>query len=287
MVFGAAVTVGPSSAWADKDLGDVAYLQVMDGYWQVWVMTADGTKNRVVTRSPTDKARLSWFPDGKRLLVNDNQGGLFVVDVSNGVETRMDIGVAPVLDAVISPSGERLAFSFSAGEAIDGNDLWVSDVNGENRWLLVKMEGLQHEPVWDVDEEGVYFLAGEGGQTHDIWYASLDGQRLEKLTAGDLYHFDVAIGRDGTLAYSGNALGNYEVYVKRPGERAVAMTTDPGLDARPTFSPQGDRLLFESSRGGVMNIWQMSLVDGHLKQVTNTPAGARQPVWSPAGYGTP
>lgn len=256
---------------------ELAYVAVTHGYWQVWVSRADGSKARQVTKTRTDKTRLSWFPDSKRLLVNLNDGTVAQLDIETGIETRISLDQSPVVDAVVSPDGSRLAFSFST--AIDGNDLWVTGVDGRSAQKLVRMASLQHEPTWSPDGKSLYFLSGDGGQAHDIWRIRLHDGSTEQQTVGTLYHFDVAVSSDGMLAYSSNRGGDYDIYLQRAGATTEQLTDDPALDGGPTFAPDGSAIVFESTRGGVLNLWRLDLSSRTLKQITNHPEGARAAAW--------
>jgi TolB protein len=230
----------------------------------------------VLSRSPVDKSRVSWFPDGK-LLVSRNDGTLSVLDPSNGSETAITLEQKPVLDAAVSPDGNHVVYSFST--AIDGNDIWVIDWPGRKVTRVLRMPHLQHEPAWSADGKTVYFLSGDGGQAHDIWQYEPENEAKEQVTVGELYHFDLAAGPKGELAYSGNRDGNYELYLRDAKGRAQRLTDDPALDARPSFSADGRSLLFESSRSGTMQIYRLELKSKRVTPVTNVPGGARYPVW--------
>jgi Tol biopolymer transport system component len=255
---------------------DLAYLSFTKGYWEVWASRADGSEARQLTRSGNDKTRVSWYPDGKALLASCNDGTLLRVDLG-GKETRIKLEQFPVVDAVLSPDGKHIAYSFST--AIDGNDLWIARSDGTAAEKVVRMASLQHEPAWTLDATQIYFLSGDGGQGHDIWRVALDGRQTEQITVGSLYHFDVAVSASGALAYSGNRSGNYEVYFQSPGGKPEALTDDPALDGRPAFSPDGTQLVFESTRGGQLNLWRIDLKTRELKQITHREDGARAPAW--------
>lgn len=255
---------------------ELAYLAVTDGYWEVWVADAEGAHARQVTTSKSDKTRLSWFPDGTSLLASCNDGTVVKVGL-DGRESRISLAQFPVVDAVVSPEGKRIAFSFST--AIDGNDLWMANSDGSGAEKLIKRATLQHEPVWSPDGKQLYFLSGDGGQAHDIWRLNLATRSTEQLTAGNLYHFDVAVSSTGDMAFSSNRSGNYEIYLQRPGSEPEALTHDPALDGRPAFSPDGAQIVFESTRGGVPNLWRLGLKTRALSQVTHHREGVRAPAW--------
>jgi len=145
------------------------------------------------------------------------------------------------------------------------------------------MPRLQHEPTWSRDGKYIYFLSGGGGQTHDVWRVDMSNRKAEQLTVNAAYHFDLAMRPDGVMAYSGNRTGDYDLWLRHPDGRTEQLTKDADLDARPSWSPDGKDLVYESSRGGVINIWRVGLRSRDPQRVTDTPDGARQPVWAPAG----
>lgn len=254
----------------------IAYVAFTEGYWQVWTSALDGRDARVVTHSHADKTRVSWFPNGARLLVNTNQGAVWIVNVASGEERRVDLGIEPVLDAVVAPDGQRLAFSFSTADSVDGNDIWLTHIDGSARELLVQLPTLQHEPAWSADGRMLYFLSGNGGQNHDIWRVDVATHSLEQLTNDALYHFDIAVSPQGALAYSSNISGSYELYLQRAGGKPQVLTHDAALDARPCFLSEDD-LLFESTADGVPNIWHLNVITGERHPITRSREGARAP----------
>lgn len=76
---------------------------------------------------------------------------------------------------------------------------------------------------------------------------------------------------------------------RRPGpaaepSRLVQMTTSNGVDAYPSFSPDGGSLAYASDRSGHFEIYVRSLGQGGRElQVTNDGMENLQPVWSPDG----
>lgn len=268
-----------ASIAAPKAWADIAYLALAeDGLWQVWVMQSDGTDSKQVTDSAFDKSRISWYPDGENLLVNGNDGRLYRVSSDGGKAVGITTRLTGMLDAMISPNGKQIVFSLSTSDSIDDNNIWVIDADGSNPRKITQMSAMQHEPVWDAEGEWIYFLSGDGGQAHDIWRVRPDGSNREQITVNQLYHFDLAPGPEGQLAFSSNRSGNYEIWLQKDQQAAVQLTDAPALDARPSWSPDGERIVYESSRGG-LNIWMIQLDSRQQVQLTHHKSGARFPVW--------
>ena len=61
------------------------------------------------------------------------------------------------------------------------------------------------------------------------------------------------------------------------------ITTDPHADSYPSFSPDGSKIAFQSTRGGNLDIWVKDLSSGQTTQVTGSSVGERYPTWSPDG----
>jgi TolB protein len=280
--FGLGALTGMAAPVAAEAAGRIAYLASTGAYWQVWVIDATGSEPRQVTRSTYEKARLSWFPDGETLLVSALDGRAFRVEVDSGEEKEIPIPLDGATDAVVSPDGQHIAFSLSTADSVDANDIWIITVGGEGLRRLTSMVNLQHDPQWSSDGRYLYFLSGDGGQSHDIWRIALSGGAQEQLTAGGLYHFDLALSPQGLLAFSSNRSGNYEVYVQEGLSPARRLTVHSALDGGPTWSPDGRELVFHSTRGGSLNLWRVPLEGGDARQLTFHESGARDAVWDGA-----
>lgn len=282
-----ATAVLRAASWLGVDQGDViAYLALTDGYWQVWTMSEDGTRARQITRTPEDKMRASWYPDGRRLLVNGSDGHAYRVDLASGDSAAVAISLQGFQDAVLSPDAKSISFSLSTTNSKDDHDIWIADEDGSHLRKLTSMPWLQHQPSWSPDAASIYFLSGKGDQTHDIWRVRVSDQHVEQLTANQLYHFDVDAATDGRLAYSSNRSGSYDIWVRSTGGEDTQLTHDAALDAHPSWSPDGKHLAFESSAGGVSGIWRMDASGNGRVRLTGDSVPARFPVWR-AGERTP
>jgi TolB protein len=257
----------------------VAYLHRDGAYWQAWVMNPDGSSPRALSRSPSEKTGLAWFPDGRSLLVTTEQGDVLRVHLGDDREERVALPLREIADAAVSPDGKQIAFSVSPARSRDDHEVYLANLDGTGLRQLTNEKRVQHQPVWHPDGGSVFFVSRANDEGHDIWRVLLPGGSLEQVTVGRGLHFDADVRADGALAYSNNASGNYEIWVQLPGQEPRALTDHPAVDGAPAWSPDGRELLFESSRSGQLELWRVGVEGGEPVRVTTTPAGARRPVW--------
>jgi TolB protein len=79
--------------------------------------------------------------------------------------------------------------------------------------------------------------------------------------------------------------GRREIYVMNAdGSRQVRLTDNAGDDVAPTWSPDGTRIVWTSSRGGsALQLFTMSRDGSDIRQLTNQPGATAFADWSPDG----
>jgi Tol biopolymer transport system component len=137
---------------ASPVLGDVSF--------DIWVMRADGSGAKRLTRGRDDEVEPAWSPDGKEIAyLADNPtspGGRIVVMRSDGTQRR-PIAIAPLLgtsrEAAFSqqrpswsPDGKRLAFVGTKG---------ITTVRADGSGQFILPSGLH--PAWSPDGKSLTF----------------------------------------------------------------------------------------------------------------------------------
>jgi Tol biopolymer transport system component len=99
-------------------------------------------------------------------------------------------------------------------------------------------------------------------------------------------------GRNGVIAFSSNRDGDFDVWtVDATGYYPVQLTNAPGSDGQPSYSPNGKRIAFQSTRDfpapqmgtGVFEIYAMNADGTNQVRLTSNTAADFEPVFSPDG----
>src|SRR5262249_30356215 len=89
----------------------------------------------------------------------------------------------------------------------------------------------------------------------------------------------------GTVDMEGNSVPSSIWLAPTTGKGEPRQLTNvPGKkDRHPRWSPDGKYILFESNRGGSMQLWVIALAGGEARQLTNISTEAASALWSPDG----
>jgi len=173
-------------AWSADDT-KLAFIKLVDGVQQMFVITLGESTPRQLTTSSNQKDDPAWSPDGKSIAywvtVNDVRQ-IFQLDVDNPEEpgkqlTKGESG--PGVDPAWSPDGTQIAYTHGTGKNL--SDIWLMDADGTDAHPLAADPAREMDPSFAPDGTWVAFTRG-ALEEPKITIVKLDGSGEKNLTKG-------------------------------------------------------------------------------------------------------
>ncbi len=241
---------------------------------------------------------LAWSPDGKYLFtsgISKPESPLAIIRISVETGEQQAITMPPSTSngdfgAGVSPDGREIAFVRLAGAKTA--DLYVAPLTGAAlataQARRITFDGSDIEGLaWTADGRDLVFSSDRGSR-HELWRVPSSGHgKPIRLTGLGEDASDVAISTGGRLVYSRGAYHGslWKIPIDAAkGGAPVRVTATTARDKFSHFSPDGKRIVFQSGRSGVDEIWVCDADGNNAVQLTNFGKGmSGSPRWSPDG----
>jgi Tol biopolymer transport system component/DNA-binding winged helix-turn-helix (wHTH) protein len=253
-----------------------------------------GSERRLYTVKSHHKVdAIDWSPDGKFLALCDSPTpdtasqilllSLDTLDVQ--AVTSPEKGILGDSSPAFSPDGKYLAF---VRNTLDVLEIYRMPAAGGPVTQLTFDHADLQGIAWTPDSQSLIFSSSRQGP-QSLWRISAQGGTPERLPlAGSAWAIRPAISRTGNrLAYTSftytatilRATLTPDHKVSGPLERFIAST---GLEEGPQYSPDGKRIVFQSTRTGFHEIWRADADGSNPVQLTHFSKNLTgTPRWSP------
>jgi serine/threonine protein kinase len=274
---------------------------------QVWVMNPDGSDPVQITFGPGNKSEPAWSPDGQRLLYvapggtddfgNDLGLDIFVINLDrSGQPVNLTQNPGDDINPAWSPDGTRIAFTSDRVNNLD--QVFIAPITCEpppggctlpedpdNFSLGFAVE---YEPEWSPDSHRVAVIASIRSAPGRIFLRSAMGGEPEWLDLQDRIKGadDLAWSPDGDyLAFTWIVQsGKVEIYIIDINNTVIGATslTNSLGNRNPDFSPNGQLIVFTSTRDQNPEIYIMTSSGSGQENITDSPSRDLEPAWGPA-----
>lgn len=233
-----------------------------------------------------------WSPDGQKLVFQSEreQGNpfyqIYSLDLTTGETTRISPGTGKTTCAFFRPGTDEIEF---ASTHHDPNSKQLQDEE-----LAFRASGKERRYAWDYDPEmEIYVHQGKTGTLKRLTSArgydaeasySPDGQWIAFSSMRDAYNRTLTPAETKQLEVDPSYFG--EIYIMRAdGSGQKRLTTVPGYDGGPFFSPDGTRIVWRrfDERGLIADVWTMKLDGTDQRQVTDFGSMSWAPYIHPSG----
>jgi Tol biopolymer transport system component/DNA-binding winged helix-turn-helix (wHTH) protein len=246
-------------------------------------------------RTPNAGSSQYYSPDGKYLVISDknSQGEpfrLYSLSIETGEKRKM---TSPPMGAVgdsypaFSPDGRMLAFIRSSSQAT--TDIYLlPTTGGEPRRLTFDNSSILGF-AWKADSREIVFASRRESSIYNLWRIPITGGAPERLPTIGQNVISPAISHQGdrlsyTQTLDDQNIWRLEINSMGRGTAPTNLIASTLGDNGPDYSPDGQKIVFASTRSGGFGIWVCDFNGDNPRQLIDRgPNLTGTPRWSPDG----
>jgi Tol biopolymer transport system component len=208
--------------------------------------TPDPTETPTLTPSITPTSATGFT--GR--IVFDDFEDIYVAQADGSGATRLTTTPGPEFDAEWSPDGTRIVYRDSTRGFNENDEIHIMNADGSGQTNLTNDPANDWGPTWSPDGTQIAFNSMRSG-TMRLYTMNPDGSDVREVDT-DIWVEYADWSPDGTkfvCECRPPGSNDYEVYVfNADGSDPQRLTTSPGHDGFPVWSPDGTLIAFASDR---------------------------------------
>jgi TolB protein len=265
---------------------------------QIYLSEFDGSNAVAITSGSAPHLSPAWSRDGSHITYTSYEDGnpdLFIYEVATGKKRKLSGRKGLNSGGNWGPGDKLVAFTGSVeGDA----DIYLVNPNGEKVRPLIRGPGLDVDPTFSPDGKWMAFVSGRYGNPHIFraelkWEGDSEARVVsdKRLTYAGWYNATPAwTPESDKIVFAGydKDIDRFDMFMMNPdGTDLERLTIRAGDNERPSFSPNGQMIVFQSNRTQGRDIKSVSQLyvmnrDGSNQRPLKTGLyEAQTPSWGP------
>ncbi|MCH9031627.1 MAG: Tol-Pal system beta propeller repeat protein TolB [candidate division Zixibacteria bacterium] len=254
----------------------------------LYVADYDGAEATRILSNGSINLSPVFTPDGNEVLFTSYLDGfpkIYSFDLKRG-KTKLIAGYDGLNTApAVSPDGDRIACVLSK----DGNaEIYLLDRRGRIIRRLTRTRAIENSPTFSPDGREIVFSSDRSGSPQ-IYIMDIEGLNVRRITYQGRYNDSpIWSPRGDLILFVGRTKsGRFDICTITPTGQDYTILTNNGANENPHFSPDGNNIIFSSTRLGFKEIFTMDRFGRRQRRLTHTGRAdgsrdASNPSWSPS-----
>ncbi|WP_233231261.1 DPP IV N-terminal domain-containing protein [Silvanigrella aquatica] len=288
------VTLGALTGTPGPFMSQIVFVgkKQLNANGQIYVADFDGGNLKQITTNNSVNLSPTWTADGTKITYTSFKSGkpeIYNYNLITKRETKLVSNMQNSSGASWSPDGNTVAFSATSQDE-KSTHIFTIDKFGRNKKTLIDTSSIEVEPSFSPNGKLLAYTSTKFGKPM-IFIKDLGNDTNTRITYAGWYNASASWTPDSkTLAFASydRDIDRWDLFrIDATGSNIERLTLNQGDNEKPTWSPDGRFILFQSdrnpngSRNGPKKLYIMTKDGSYQKSLDIPLVEAKQASWGP------
>ena len=257
----------------------IVYSKAINDARELFIADFDGHNERQLTNNGSINILPTFSPDGQYVYFTsymEDEPHIYMLNLKTNsvdlISSQTGLNTAPA----VSPDGKTIACVLTK----DGNsEIYLLDRKGKIKKRLTYYWSIETAPTWSPDGKEIAFTSDRTGSPQ-IYIMDREGLNIRRISYQGNYSDSPCWSPRGDRIIFTSRNGRFRIVSVDVTGKDFRVLTDLGDNENPEFSPDGNHIVFTSTRLGKKEVYSMDIFGQNQRRISNG-GGYSNPAWSP------